>query len=130
MLCYYYIVYVTIMLLHYVTCTILSDTCTIIIVVAPYDLMITADSNGELTARPAIVEYGDGLTLNCAASGGPANMFRWFKDDGLLQGNNDNILEITAVRAADGGLYECVVDNTADNNTVNITIYGKSCSSL
>ena len=118
------------MLLHYVTCTILSDTCTIIIVVAPYDLMITAGFNGDVAVRPAIVEYGDELTLNCTASGGPANMFRWFKDDVLLQGNNDNVLEITAVRAADGGLYECMVNNTAGNSTVNITIYGKSCLSL
>ena len=87
--------------------------------------MISADFMGNVTARPAVVEYGDVLTLNCTASGGPDNMFYWFKDDALLQRNDNNILNITTVSAADGGLYECVVNNTAGNSTANITIYGK-----
>ena len=94
--------------------------------VAPYDLMITADFNGDISARPAVVEYGDALTLNCTASGGPNNLFRWFKDGVLLQ-ENDNVLQISTVSAADGGLYECVVNNTAGNSIINITIYGESC---
>ena len=97
--------------------------------VAPYDVMISADFNGDVAARPAVVEYGDALILNCTASGGPDNMFFWYKDDVLFQSNN-NILNITAVSAADGGLYECVVNNTAGNSTANIAIYGKSCLSL
>ena len=52
-------------------------------------------------------------------------MFLWHKDDVLLQRNN-NILNITAVSAADGGLYECVVNNTAGNSTADVTIYGRS----
>ena len=87
--------------------------------------MITADFTGDVEARPAVVEYGDVLTLNCTASGGPANMFLWYKDDVLLQRNN-NILNITTVSASDGGLYECVVNNTAGNSTADITIYGRS----
>ena len=97
--------------------------------VTPYDVMITAEFNGDVEARPAVVEYGDALTLNCTASGGPDNMFFWYKDDVLFQ-NGNNILNITAVSAADGGLYECVVNNTAGNSTANITIYGRSCLSL
>ena len=92
--------------------------------------MITADFTGDVAARPVVVEYGDVLTLNCTASGGPDNMLRWYKDNVLLQGNTDNVLNITSVNAADGGLYECVVNNTAGNSTTNITIYGKSCVSL
>ena len=88
--------------------------------------MITADFTGDVTARPAVVEYGNVLTLNCTASGGSNNMFLWYKDDVLLEGNADNILNITAVSAADGGLYECVVNNTAGNSTANITVYGKT----
>ena len=97
--------------------------------VTPYDVMITAEFNGDVEATPAVVEYGDVLTLNCTASGGPDNMFFWYKDDILFQSGN-NILNITAVSAADGGLYECVVNNTAGNSTSNITIYGGSCLSL
>ena len=85
--------------------------------------MITADVNGDVTVRQIIVEYGDVVTLNCTASGGPDNMLLWYKDDVLLQRNN-NILNITTVSAADGGLYECVINNTAGNSTANITIYG------
>ena len=98
--------------------------------VAPYDVMIPADFNGDVEARPVVVEYGDVLVLNCTASGGPDNMFFWYKDDFLLEGIYENILELTAISAADGGLYECVVNNTAGNSTANINIYGRYCLSL
>ena len=102
----------------------------IICSVVPYDVTISADFNGDVTVRPAVVEYGDVLILNCTASGGPDNMFSWLKDNILLQESTDNILTIAAVNAANGGLYECVVDNTAGNSSANITIYGGSCLSF
>ena len=77
-------------------------------------------------ARPATVEYGDVLTLSCNSSDDPNNMFYWFKDDVYLNGNTGTILNITDVTADDGGLYECVVNNTAGNSSANITIYGMS----
>ena len=92
--------------------------------------MITADFTGDVGARPAVVEYGDVLTLNCTASGGPDNMLHWYKDDVLLQRNTESVLNLTSVNAADGGLYECVVNNTAGNSTANITIYGRLSLSL
>ena len=88
--------------------------------------MITADFTGDVAARPAVVEYGDVLTLNCTTSGGPDILFLWYKDD--VSGTDNilnNIVNITAVSAGDGGLYECVVNNTAGNSTANITIYGR-----
>ena len=93
--------------------------------------MITADFTGDVAARPAVVEYGDVLSLNCTASGGPDIFFLWYKDD-VLETDNilNNIVNITAVSTTDGGLYECVVNNTAGNSTANITIYGRSCLSL
>ena len=90
--------------------------------------MITADFNGDVEARPVLIQYGDVLTLNCTVSGGPANMLHWFKDNVLLQ-ESDEILEFTAIRAADGGLYECMINNTAGNSTANLTIYGMYCLS-
>ena len=60
------------------------------------------------------------------ASGGPSNMFRWVKDGIYIDGNTLNITEVTAT---DGGLYECVVNNTAGNSSANITIYGRTCIS-
>ena len=79
--------------------------------------------------RPVVVEYGDDLLLTCTASGGPNNMFRWSKDGNLLDDGTDGILNITDVTATDGGLYECVVNNTAGNSSANITIYGRTCIS-
>ena len=78
-------------------------------------------------ARSAVVEYGDILTLNCTTAGGHNNMFQWYKDDIILEGNTDSILIINNVATDDGGLYECVVNNTAGNSSANITIYGMCC---
>ena len=79
--------------------------------------------------RPATVEYEDDLLLTCAASGarGANNMFHWFKNGDYLDGSIDGILNITDVTADDGGLYECVVNNTAGSSSANITIYGMYC---
>ena len=77
--------------------------------------------------RAAVVEYGDILTFNCTTAGGHDNMFQWYKDDIKLEENTVSILNITDVTADDGGLYECVVNNTAGSSSANITIYGMSC---
>ena len=94
---------------------------------APYGVTISADFDGDVAVGTAVVEYGDALIFNCTTSGGPDNTFSWFKDDILLQESTDSILTITGINAADGGLYECVVNNTAGNSSANITIYGEAC---
>ena len=88
--------------------------------VAPYNVTITSGNN---TVSPVIVEYGDSLTLNCSNSGGPNNVLRWIKD-GLFEGITDNLLMINAATTDDGGIYQCVVSNTAGESSTNITIYG------
>ena len=80
-------------------------------------------------ARSATLENGDTLTLTCAASGGLNNFFYWFKDADFLDQSSDGILNVGSVAATDGGLYECVVNNTAGNSSVDITIYGRACMS-
>ena len=70
------------------------------------------------------MEYEDDLLLTCTASGGANNMFQWFKAGEFLDRSTDVILNITDVTAYDGGLYECVVNNTAGSSSANITIYG------
>ena len=75
------------------------------------------------------MEYEDDLLLTCIASGarGANNMFHWFKNGDYLDGSIDGILNITDVTADDGGLYECVVNNTAGSSSANVTIYGMYC---
>ena len=79
-------------------------------------------------ARPATVENGDTLILTCTASGGPDNMFYWSKDGDFLP-STDGILTIADITATDGGMYECVVNNTAGDGSSDITIYGRTCIS-
>ena len=76
------------------------------------------------------MEYGDILTLNCTTAGGHDNMFQWYKDEIILEGNTASILIINNVTADDGGLYECVVNNTAGSSSADIAIYGESCLSF
>ena len=57
-------------------------------------------------------------------------MFQWFKAGDFLDRSTDGILNITDVSAYDGGLYECVVNNTAGSSSANITIYGMYCLSF
>ena len=79
--------------------------------------------------RPAVVNYGEPLTLNCTASGGSDNMFQWSKDGSSLSVNN-NILEISTITAIDGGSYECTVNNTAGISSATITVHGRTCISV
>ena len=97
---------------------------------APYNVTITV-GGVNVSTSPFTVEYGDSLPLNCAHSGGSGNMVHWFKD-GLFEGTTDDTLMINAVTAEDGGMYQCVVNNTAGESSANITIYGMcvSCSSI
>ena len=95
--------------------------------VAPYDIMITADFTGDVEARPVVVEYGDDLTLNCTASGGPNNTFLWYKLGDYYYHQENNTVNITTVNATDGGIYICDVSNIVDYNYTEIAIYGRSC---
>ena len=78
-------------------------------------------------ARPAAVLNGDTLTLICTASGGPNNLFHWFKDGNFLYKSTNGILNIGSVAATYGGYYECFVNNTAGDSFADITIYGRTC---
>ena len=84
--------------------------------------MIT-DSNAMAVTNPTTLNNGDSLVLDCTAAGGPANMYRWFKDNMLF--DNDSVVNITNVEATDGGLYECRVSNDAGNSTTSVTINGE-----
>ena len=90
--------------------------------VAPYDVTITV-GGVNVSASPFIVEYNDSLTLNCVHSGGPGNMVHWFKNNSF-QGTTGNTLMINPVTADNGGIYECVVNNTAGESSTEFTIYG------
>ena len=70
----------------------------------------------------------DDATLICTSFGGPENSFQWFKDGvpitELVTGeNNTNVLVIYNVTAStDGGVYECVVNNSAGSDNANVSL--------
>ena len=70
----------------------------------------------------------DDATLTCTPFGGPENSFQWFKDGvpitELVTGeNNTNVLVIYNVTTStDGGVYECVVNNSAGSDSANVSL--------
>ena len=66
---------------------------------------------------------GDSVTLQCTSMGGPGNTFRWFLNNFLLLGETSPTLIRQNVTVADGGMYNCIVSNTAGNNGASTSIF-------
>ena len=77
---------------------------------------ITVSPNGSVAVFPDEVSasFGDNVTFNCSAKGGPHNVFRWLKDGEILPDEEFDVLTIYNVNATmHGGRYTCLVNNTA-----------------
>ena len=72
---------------------------------------------------PGVLSFGDNVTFTCSALGGPDNMFQWLEDGQDLLSESQSTLTLTTVNAMDGGVYTCVVNNTAGSDRSNITLY-------
>lgn len=78
------------------------------------------------------VTLGDDLTLPCVAQGYPVPTYRWFKDDhdqlapiplsDRISLVSAGLLRIGKVRLEDRGKYMCWVNNTAGEETVQVTL--------
>ncbi len=81
-------------------------------------------SPGESVAvlpKDEVFDYGDNVTLNCTARGGPNNAFLWlFNDSVAIAGN---YLTLTTVDAPQGGEYTCVASNGAGNGNESTTVF-------
>ena len=91
---------------------------------------ITVFQEGEVMVSSSQSTYSenDDATLTCTSFGGPENSFQWFKDGvpitELVTGeNNTNVLVIYNVTAStDGGVYDCVVNNSAGSDSANVSL--------
>ena len=66
------------------------------------------------------ITQGRQIMINCPADGYPLPEVYWLKDGQFFNGNS--VLEITAVRPDDSGLYTCVAKSRAGVDEVNVKI--------
>ena len=71
----------------------------------------------------SFVKESDNVTLTCSADGGPNNDYMWFYGSTSL--TNGPVLELSNIRASDGGEYTCVVSNAAGSDRESGTISGE-----
>lgn len=79
----------------------------------------------EVTAVPSDVAiFGDNVVLTCTNLGGPNNTYSWFKDGEEIGSETESNLTLTRVNSTQGGMYTCVVTNSAgrNNNTLILNI--------
>ena len=88
---------------------------------------LTVSPEGTAMAMPDTLDglQGDNVTFNCSSLGGPGNNFTWMKqNDGQVVGSEPQ-LTITDLDAFDGGQYLCIVENSAGNDSTNVTLYSE-----
>ena len=91
--------------------------------------MPTVSPEGTAIAIPAILDGlpGDNVTFNCSSLGGPGNSFTWIRqNDGQVVGSESQ-LTIIGLVAFDGGQYQCIVENSAGNDSTDVTLHSELC---
>ena len=85
--------------------------------------LFTVSPEGSVTISPldVIATFGDNVTFNCTAMGGPNSTFQWVKNGNVV--GNDNILNLVAINASFGGIYSCIVNNSAGTDSASTTLY-------
>lgn len=82
---------------------------------------------GSVLAEPMVINANDSgnATFTCSAMGGPGNTFSWteLRRAAVIANGFELILE--NIMASDGGQYQCLVENIAGNDSVNVTLNGK-----
>ena len=97
-----------------------------------HDSYHTVSPAGSVSVTPALVNSSQGNmeTLMCTAQGGPGNTFTWTKLDNPTFTSMTANVTITVMAASDGGVYQCLVMNSAGNDTAQTTLTGKMSHSV
>ena len=66
---------------------------------------------------------GATVTLQCTAMGGPGNTFQWLLNNVALSGETSPTLTRLNIAAADGGVYTCMVSNTAGTSSASTSVF-------
>lgn len=83
----------------------------------------TVSPEGSVVISPhdIIINFGDNITLRCAAMGGPNVTFKWEVNREVV--GNDSVLNLMAVDATYGDNYYCIVNNSAGTDSTFTTLY-------
>ena len=66
---------------------------------------------------------GDTAMLVCTSMGGPDNTYQWLVNGSDISGETSGTLMFTTMTAADGGVYTCLVSNTAGSDTASTYVF-------
>ena len=94
--------------------------------------MPTVSPEGTAMAIPDILDGlpGDNVTFNCSSLGGPGNSFTWMRQNDRQVVGSESQLTIIGLDAFDGGQYQCIVENSAGNDSTDVTLYSELCQML
>ena len=81
-----------------------------------------------VTIPEMFVSYGDNVTLECKAGGGPGNVYQWEHDGVTIAGESTPYLIVNSllVDPTDLGTYTCVVSNAAGYGEASTVVHGKT----
>jgi hypothetical protein len=85
-------------------------------VVSP-EVNLAADSVNITYARR------DTATLVCNSLGGPGNVYQWQFNGLNISGENSSVLTVADINASHGGIYSCVVSNTAGEDSADSFVF-------
>jgi len=74
----------------------------------------------DITTQPAaglLLQVGQALTLEIAATGGPAPTIAWQRDGKVVSGQTKAQLNIPAVKLTDAGVYKAIATNASGKDT-------------
>ena len=93
--------------------------------------MMTQVSTGPPTITnpltDQVIEFNEGITLNCTASGDGTIIHQWqeFNNGSWMDINNSNNAEYTTDTLTQSSQFRCVVSNEAGSVVSNLNVYGE-----
>ena len=84
-------------------------------------LIVSPEGSVMVSVSNNIANIGSSTTFNCSAMGGPQNIYRWMMNGETI--GNESTLLINDINASSGGIYTCLVSNTAGNDSASTTLY-------
>ena len=86
-------------------------------------MSVSPENNVDVLPSQVFAARGDNVTFNCSTQSGPNNMFQWFKNGSVLDGETSSLLTVTDISVEDGSEYSCLVSNAAGNGSAMASLF-------